>query len=444
MTQPLAMQKVEGSNPFSRFEESPAPAGLSASRSRAGRVGTDPVGGSVPACARYRPHGRLARSLRTAVRPHFQAAKPMCPRIRCGFPPMRFESLQPLFEARSCECLELSLFWSSATVGGRGGLAAQLGPIRLRTILAATVALLAVSRPAGAVTIGSDLSANAIIGGPSGCPCTFVPTESHAVVVPEAGVLTTWRFKSESSFDLKGEVFRLVVLKGNTAVAMDSQVMPSKPNSSRTSTNSKRPSPSVPGERLGLEAKGDVFTATLDPSVYQDQWVPPLKLNETLPPTYPNGKFKKELLFNADIGSPSPPPGGGGSAQTGQVKLLNGGPNPTILTTHSVGSPIRPNANSLRARPSPAAARSSSIRSNPTSSRPAPAAARPRGREEEERPRQGQLQHRAGANQECEGQAEAEGRRRAEGGGEAEGLPDTTTTSPTAPSHRSPSGSRSS
>ena len=131
------------------------------------------------------------------------------------------------------------------------------------------MALLAVAQPAGAVTIGSDLSANAIIGGPGGCPCTFVPTESHAVIVPEAGVLTTWRFKSESGFDLKGEVFRLVVLKGNTAVAMDSQVLPSKPEFQQNLYEFNTSIPVETGERLGLEGRGDVFSAVPDPSVYR-------------------------------------------------------------------------------------------------------------------------------------------------------------------------------
>lgn len=199
--------------------------------------------------------------------------------------------------------------------------------------LIALVALLAVAQPAGAVTIGSDLSANASIGGPAGCPCTLVPTESHAVVVPEAGVLTTWRFKSVSSFDLVGEVFRLVVLKGNTAVAMDSQVLPSRPEFQQNLYEFHTSIPVETGERLGLEGRGDVFTAVPDPSVYMDQWEPPLGLNETKPPTL-SGNFPYELLFNADIGAPSPPGGGssGGGTQTGQVKLLNGGPSPTILT----------------------------------------------------------------------------------------------------------------
>ena len=212
----------------------------------------------------------------------------------------------------------------------------SLGRIACVAALTTAATLLVFSPPASAVTIGSDLSANAIIGGPI-CPCTFVPTESHAVTVPEAGTLTTWRFKSESSFDLVGEVFRLVVLKGNTAVAMDSQVLPSRPAFQQNLYEFKTSIPVVPGERLGLEARGDVFSAVFDSSVYQDQWSPPLKLNETLEPTYANGHFERELLLNADIGSPSSPPGGGGSTQTGLVKLLNGGPNPTLLTHHSSG-----------------------------------------------------------------------------------------------------------
>lgn len=195
-------------------------------------------------------------------------------------------------------------------------------------------ALLAIARPAGAVTIGSDLSANASIGGPAGCPCTLVPTESHAVVVPEAGVLTTWRFKSLSGFDLVGEVFRLVVLKGNTVVAMDSRVLPSRPEFQQNLYEFKTSIPVETGERLGLEGRGDVFSAVSDPSVYMDQWEPPLGLNETQPPTL-SGNFPYELLLNADIGAPSPPSGGGGSGggtPAGKVKLLNGGPSPTILT----------------------------------------------------------------------------------------------------------------
>lgn len=206
------------------------------------------------------------------------------------------------------------------------------------------LSLLVLASPAGAVTIGSDLSGNALIGGPGGCPCTFVPTESHAVVVPEAGVLTAWRFKSMSSFDLKGEIFRLVVLKGNTAVAIDSQVLPSRPEFQQNLYEFKASIPVESGERLGLEGRGDVFTGVQDPSVYMSQWDPPLKLNETAPPLFENGHFEYELLFNADIGVPSLPPSGsgssgggssGGGAPTGKVKLLNGGPNPTILTTKS-------------------------------------------------------------------------------------------------------------
>ncbi len=53
------MQKVEGSNPFSRFQESPAPVGLSASWGPKGRVGAGPdlvaLCPSVPEKQVYRP-----------------------------------------------------------------------------------------------------------------------------------------------------------------------------------------------------------------------------------------------------------------------------------------------------------------------------------------------------------------------------------------------------
>jgi hypothetical protein len=50
--QPLAMQKVEGSNPFSRFPGNPAPAGFSASGAEQAESPRTRSGGSVPDCAR--------------------------------------------------------------------------------------------------------------------------------------------------------------------------------------------------------------------------------------------------------------------------------------------------------------------------------------------------------------------------------------------------------
>jgi hypothetical protein len=211
--------------------------------------------------------------------------------------------------------------------------------------IAALVALLlAIAQPARAVTIGSDLSANAGSSGPCNAPCDWVPTEEHAVLVPTTGVLTTWRFKEFSINDLAGEVFRLVVLSGNKAVAIDTQVLPSMPGFQQNIYEFKTSIPVQGGERLGLEIPGfiAVWALNTDPAFFGDYWQPALALNEERIPDTPNVHNEHELLFNADIGAPSPPggggstgggsSGGGGGSQTGKAKFFNGGPNPTILT----------------------------------------------------------------------------------------------------------------
>ena len=386
MTQPLAMQKVEGSNPFSRFEESPAPAGLSASRSRAGRVGTDPVGRfcarlcPIPAswqtgaffCERpsgltFRPRNRCARG--------FDGGFP-----RCGSNPFSRFSRRGLVSALSCP-------YSGRVPPLAGGEVwrPSSGRFVCATILAATVALLAVSRPAGAVTIGSDLSANAIIGGPSGCPCTFVPTGSHAVVVPEAGVLTTWRFKSESSFDLKGEVFRLVVLKGNTAVAMDSQVLPSKPEFQQNLYEFKTSIPVVPGERLGLEARGDVFSRNPGPVRLPGPVGAAAESERNAAPHLPEWEIRKGTAVQRRHRLPEPAArrrrlGPDGPGQTPQRRPRPDHPDHPLEWVHRSGQMRTPSglALHLQRRDRPQSGQTRPRRAQPRQPRP-------RGREEAER-----------------------------------------------------------
>ncbi len=102
-----------------------------------------------------------------------------------------------------------------------------------RAALLSVLASLAVAAPAGAATIGADLSANASYGGPCGPPYTFVPTQSDAVTVPSSGTLTAWRFKNIDINDDTGQIVRLVVLHGNTAVAINSQTLPARPSTTQ-------------------------------------------------------------------------------------------------------------------------------------------------------------------------------------------------------------------
>jgi len=216
----------------------------------------------------------------------------------------------------------------------------QRPPGRLLSLvgLVAFVLLLMVAQPAGAVTIGSDLSVNA--GSSLGtCPCTYAPTEGQKIEVPADGVLTRWRFKEFESNDLSGLEFKLVVLQGNKAVAIDPQVLGSKPKFTQTVYEFTANIPVHAGERLALESPGiyAVFGFPTNSASYVDEWAPPLTLNETRDPTLANYNNTHELLLNADIGAPSPPSGGGGGASngaggTGKATVLNGGPSPTVLT----------------------------------------------------------------------------------------------------------------
>ena len=218
--------------------------------------------------------------------------------------------------------------------------------------------LLASPRPAGAVTIGSDLSVNA--GADLGvCPCTFAPSGAPGYTIPSDGVLTKWRFKNFSVNDLAGVGFKLVVLQGNKVVAVDAQTLPSKPGFQQNVYEFTANIPVQAGERIGLESPGSfaVFGVPTNASASVDEWSPPLGLNESGNPTAANVNNQHELLLNADIGAPSPPSSGGGApggaggggggapttappsgdnsgGGTGTTVLLNGGPSPTVLTSN--------------------------------------------------------------------------------------------------------------
>ncbi len=214
------------------------------------------------------------------------------------------------------------------------GLAKVASARILRRAALLSVCSLTFAAPAGAATIGADLSASAIYGGPSGCPCTFVPTQSDAVTVPSSGTLTAWRFKNIDSNSDTGETAALVVLNGNTAVAIDSRTLPSRPSSTQNLYEFPANIPVQAGQRLGLEVENidGMFSSATVPSFFFDDWQPALALNETRAPTFPDGNIYRVLLFNADInGASQPVP----STPTGQVTLLNGGPSPTILTSHT-------------------------------------------------------------------------------------------------------------
>ena len=215
-----------------------------------------------------------------------------------------------------------------------GGTHAAPGRILRRAALLSVCAL-TFAAPAGAETIGADLSADATFGGPSGCPCTWVPTQSDAVTVPSSGTLTAWRFKNIDINDDTGQVVKLVVLQGNTAVAINSQTLPARPSSTQNLYQFNVSVPVIGGERLGLEVENidGTFSSSTVPSFLFDTWAPALALNETRAPDFTGGNIQRILLFNADINGASPPSGGG--AQNGQVTLLNGGPSPTILTSHA-------------------------------------------------------------------------------------------------------------
>ncbi len=216
--------------------------------------------------------------------------------------------------------------------------------------LFALLILPAFSQPAGAVTIGSDLSANAGADLGAACPCLYAPTEAQKIEVPTEGVLTKWRFKKFEASDPVGQEFKLVVLQGNKAVAIDPQVLTSKPNFTQNVYEFTANIPVHGGERLALESPGAyaVFAFPTDSAAFVDEWAPPLTLNETREPTLANYNNEHELLLNADIGAPSPPSGGGGTTTggggggggsggggpTGSTKVLNGGPSPTVLTNN--------------------------------------------------------------------------------------------------------------
>lgn len=203
------------------------------------------------------------------------------------------------------------------------------GRILGRAALLSALASLALTAPAGAVTIGSNLSANA---GSQPSDGLWVPSGNDAYVIPSSGTLTKWRVKEFDINDETGQTVKLEVLTGNQATAIDSETLPSAPGSTQNVFEFTVNIPVQAGQRLGLVPGPFADFAFAGPSLSYDYWSTPLTLSENRAPDS-TGISQNELLVNADINGASPPSGGG--AQNGQVTLLNGGPNPTILTSHA-------------------------------------------------------------------------------------------------------------
>ena len=143
-------------------------------------------------------------------------------------------------------------------------------------------------------------------------PCAWVPTEEHAVVVPTSGVLTAWRLKEFSINDLAGEVFKLVVLRGNKAVAIDPQVLPSKPefpqNVYEFTTNIPVPQASAWGSRS--QGSSPSWPSTPIRPSSRLFGTPPLALNDARPTVAANYKTNTSCC-STPISAPRARRGGG-------------------------------------------------------------------------------------------------------------------------------------
>ncbi len=204
-----------------------------------------------------------------------------------------------------------------------------------RAALLSVLASLALAAPAGAVTIGSNLSANA---GSFPLDGLWVPSGTDAYVIPSSGMLTRWRVKEFNSSDVTGQTVKLEVLTGATATAVDSETLPSAPGFSQNVFEFTVNIPVQAGQHLGLVPGPFSDFAFSGPSLAYDYWATPLTLNETRAPDN-TAISQKELLINADInessssgGGSSGGGGGNSSGQNGRVVFGNGAPSPTVLT----------------------------------------------------------------------------------------------------------------
>ncbi len=136
-----------------------------------------------------------------------------------------------------------------------------------------------------------------------------------------------------------GPELDLVVLDGNTLVAVDPQHLPAdeNPNVQRIAEFTTNV-PVHAGERLGIGVPAtpcDCEVMQIDGVHTSDFWVPSLTLNQTGLPKY-TAQAPTPIL-NADIGAPSPPSGGnappaGETKVEGHVIFSNGGPNINLAT----------------------------------------------------------------------------------------------------------------